>query len=176
MLLRQNRMSFACSLLLLSAGSAAAQNAVITTPTPMPVSLTRDYTFPAVGLAGTETLQVNLANLANPATASAATASCRGSVSFTNAAGAAIGTPVKFAVPAGQIYSVPLAFPNSGFSSRSEVLATVQQTLVLPSSTPCSLSISLEIFDTGTGVTHAVLSAPVTVAEPIAILTPGPLQ
>jgi hypothetical protein len=176
MLIRQNRLSLVCSLLLVSAGSAAAQNAPMTTPTPTPITLTRDYAFPPVGLAGTETLQVNIANLASVPATSTATASCAGTVSFTNATGTAIGTPARFAVPAGQIFSVPLPFSNSGYSSRGEILATVQQTLSLPSSTLCSLSISLEVFDTGTGVTHAVLSAPTAAVEPVAILTPGLLQ
>jgi hypothetical protein len=117
-----------------------------------------------------------VANLASVPTSSTATGSCAGTVTFANASGTAIGSPAKFAVPAGQIFSVPLPFTSSGYSSRGEILASVQQTLTIPSSIACSLSISLEIFDTSTGVTHAVVTTAVATAEPIAVLLPGPIQ
>jgi hypothetical protein len=174
MLIRRNRLSALMISLTgaLAAQIAAAQSAAATTPTP--ISFTRSYAFPAVGLAGTETLQVNVVNMATVPTGSTATASCTGTVSFVNSSGAAIGTAAKFTVAAGQIFSVPLPFGSSGYSSRGEILASVQQTLAVPSSSLCSLAISLEVFDTGTGVTHAILTVPAAVAEPIgvAVLTP----
>ena len=107
MLIHKNNLSVAGTLaiwLAASAGvqSAAAQSAAATTPTP--ISFTRSFTFPAVGLAGTETLEVTVANLVAAPTSSTATASCTGTVSFSNASGAAIGAPAKFTVGAGQIF------------------------------------------------------------------------
>jgi hypothetical protein len=181
MLIRRNRLSAVCSLMISLTGavavqSAVAQSASATTPTPTPISFTRSYAFPAVGLAGTETLQVNVVNMATVPTGSAVTASCAGTVSFANSSGAAIGTPAKFTIGAGQIFSAPLPFGSSGYSSRGEILATVQQTLAVPSSSLCSLAISLEVFDNGTGVTHAILTAPAAVAEPIGVVVPAPVR
>ena len=52
-------------------------------------SLTRTFNFPPVGIASSETAQINVTNLA-PASSGGTAASCAGSVSFTNATGAAI--------------------------------------------------------------------------------------
>ncbi len=111
-----------------------------------------------VGVAGTETLQVNVINLATLPPNVVATASCAGTISFANASGAAIGTPVKFSVGPGQIFSAPLPFSKTGYSSRGEILASVQQTVTLPSPSFCTLAISLEVFDTNSGVIHAAIS------------------
>jgi hypothetical protein len=74
-----------------------------------------------------------------------------------------MGKPVPFTVITGQIFSAPLPFAMTGISGfRGEILASVQGTTTIPSSNLCSLSISLETFDTNTGVTHVYLplSAP----------------
>jgi len=137
-----------------------------------PVTVTRTFTFPVIGLASTETLQVNVANLATAPSSSTQTASCGGMVSFANASGKPIGTQMKFTVGSGDIFSAPLPFASTGYTNRGEVLATVQQTITFPSTSPCSLALSLETFDSISGVTHAVLAnAPTT--TPVPVLTPG---
>jgi hypothetical protein len=161
------------SLLVLLAASAAAQGPPVVTP---PVAFTRNYNFPPVGLAGTETLQVNVVNLslftATPFVTG--TASCTSTISFANASGMAIGAPVKFTIGSGQIYSAPLPFSKTGYSSRGEILASVQQAVEISSAGACSLAISLETFDTSTGVTHAILTAPATTPGALfSVITPG---
>jgi hypothetical protein len=61
----------------------------------------------------------------------------------------------------------------SGF--RGEILASVQGTTTLPSSTVCSLSVSLETFDTNTGVTHVFLTAPAPASATLATFLSGTL-
>lgn len=165
MLLQKSSLLASCALIILSAASALAQSTILSGPNV--ISIAPTYKFPVVGLAGTETMQVNIANLATVPSSSTTTASCTGSVSFSNASGAAIRTPVKFTVGSGDIFSVPLPFANTGYSSRGEILASVQQTLAIPPASLCSLAISLEIFDTGTGVSHVVLTAPAAAATPL---------
>jgi hypothetical protein len=175
-------MSFASSsfLVISLAVSAAAQ--VITTP-PTPVSYPWNYSFPPVGLAYSETLQINVVNrpvtfsyistilktLTSPTTPTTSnlptTSTCTGTITFTNAAGTIIGTPVQFIIPIGTVFSAPLPFSMTGYSGfRGEIQAAVQGTTTLPSSNLCSLSVSLETFDTNTGVTHTFLSAPEAVS------------
>lgn len=189
--LQENRLLVSSTLVVLLAISVAAQGTGTTEPAPTPASYPWSYNFPPVGLAFTETLQVNVANLPSafavispvgvcslcstygiqtpalgvltaPTTTAPATAtSCTGTITFMNAAGTGIGAPVPFTVAIGQIFSAPLPFSMTGYSGfRGEILASVQGTTAIPSSTVCSLSISLETFDTSTGVTHAFLTVP----------------
>lgn len=170
---------FLTTLAILSAGSAAAQVISPIQPITTTISYPRSYTSPPVGLAYTETLQVNVTNQVPapvflsgvisvitptnttatlPTTTTPITESCTGTVTFTNVAGTTIGKPVPFTVTTGQIFSAPLPFASTGISGfRGEILASVQGTTTIPSSNLCSLSISLETFDTNTGVTHVFL-------------------
>jgi hypothetical protein len=138
--------------------------------TAVPVTATRDLAFSPVGLAFSETAQINVANTAvNPASGTAA--SCTGTISFSNAAGAAAETPVKFTVSAGEIYSTTLTAAKLGVvnGSRAEFVGSVQ--LTLTPKTPCSLTISLETFDTTSGVTHVYLTGPAS--APTAVFFSG---
>jgi hypothetical protein len=122
---------------------------------------TRSLAFPPVGLAFSETAQINVANTAAiSATATATAASCTGTISFNTAAGAAAETPVKFTVAAGQIFSAELTAAKLGVinGQRAEFIGSVQ--VALTPKTPCTLSISLETFDSTTGVTHLYLPNP----------------
>jgi hypothetical protein len=177
MLLR-NRLLVVSSFAILLAVSAAAQATGTTESTSVPPSYPWSYNFPLVGLAFPETLQVNVAN--RPAAfaaispvgncslcstfeipAPATTPPCTGTITFANASGKTIGAPAPFSVAPGQIFSAPLPFSLTGYSGfRGEILASVQGTSTLPSTNLCSLSISRETFDAGTGVTHAFLALP----------------
>jgi hypothetical protein len=121
---------------------------------------TSEFAFPLVGLASTETIGVNLINLAStPTNSSATAASCTGSVSFINATtGATIGTATSFTLAANAATSATLAFSSTGLASpRGLVRAVVSQTLA--PGVPCQLSASLNTYDTTTGVTHVFLTA-----------------
>ena len=119
-------------------------------------SRTSSFSFPLVGLASTETIGVNLINLAantNNGTAS----SCTGTVSFLNSAGTTIGTATTYTLAANAVTSVTLAFSSAGLPSpRGLVRAVVSQTLT--GNVPCALSTTLNTYDTSTGVTHVFLT------------------
>jgi hypothetical protein len=125
-----------------------------------PATVTRDLAFPPVGLAFSETAQINVVNTATNLSNGTA-ASCTGTISFNTSTGAAAETPVKFTVTAGQIFSAELTAAKLGVTngSRAEFIGSVQVTPT--AKTPCSLTISLETFDSVTGVTHLYLANPV---------------
>lgn len=144
------------------------------------VNFTRDYNFPPVGLASTETAQINLVNIAPiPTTTTTEAPACTGTVTFTNASGAVIGKPTSFTTTGSQVISVQLMFTQLQLAStdiRGEFVASVQLTHAVPAA-PCSLVFSLETFDTSTGVTHVYLGDSATgtalVGNPIAVHTPS---
>jgi len=130
------------------AASASAQTAT---------TFTRDFRFPPVGIASTETMQINVLNSAT-ASSSGTAASCTGTITFTNASGTVIGTATSFTVTSGQVFSASLPFSKAGASTtRAEIVGSVQLTVSSSSSAPCALSNSLETFDTSSGVTHVFL-------------------
>jgi hypothetical protein len=142
---------------LLAAAAFTAAGAIAQT-TGSTVSHT--MTFAPIGLASSETAQVNLVNLAsNPTSGNAA--SCTGSVSFLSGTGSVIGSATPFTVTSGQIFSVKLPYANTAASGRTVVRATVTQTFATGSSTtPCELATSLETYDSTTGVTHVFVAGP----------------
>ena len=122
---------------------------------------TRDSTIGPIGVGSTETIQVNVANLASNS-ANGTAASCTGSITFNNAAGNAIGTSAPFTVTAGQISSVSLPFSKiSSSTARTEVIGVIALTTSSSSPAPCRLHYSLETYDTTTGATHAYLTGAV---------------
>jgi hypothetical protein len=128
-------------------------------------TFTTSSSFPPVGIAGTESVQVILSNTATgpsttaPAAAAATAPSCSGTVAFYNANGAIIGAAMPFTLTSGQIYQVSLPFPSAPSTSvRDLVRAVVSLTTTFPGAAPCSLSYSLATFDTATGVTHAIVT------------------
>jgi hypothetical protein len=119
---------------------------------------TRDSTIGPVGVGSTETVQVNVANLAANSSNGAA-ASCTGSITFNNAAGNPIGTSTSFTVTAGGIFSASLPFARiSSSTARTEVIGVVALTTSSSSQAPCELHFSLETYDSTTGATHAYMS------------------
>jgi hypothetical protein len=138
-----------------------------TTPVTLP-TFTSTSNLPPIGLAATETAQVNVVNTAQ-ASSSGTAASCGGSIAFYNAKGTIIGTASAFTVGSGQIFSVTLPYASAGAAgSRTVVRAVITsaETIAIavlgspPGNAvpPCSLAYSLETYDTATGVTHAYIS------------------
>ncbi len=123
-------------------------------------TFTRDYNFPPVGLASSETAQVNILNVAPASTSTNSTApACSGTVTFVNASGKTIGTPASFTTTGSAIFSTQLTFNQLGATgTRGEFVASVQLT-TLPAKAPCSLVFSLETFDDSTGATHVYLGS-----------------
>src|SRR5689334_8458527 len=105
------------SVWVLAAFTVASAFAQTTTTTN---TVTRQFGFGPMGLASTETAQINVVNTA-AASSSGTAASCTGGISFVNASGAAIGSATSFTVGTGQISSVTLPFSKLGASgTRSE--------------------------------------------------------
>jgi hypothetical protein len=146
MFLKRSALALVASAMALS---ASAQTSTSTS--------TQTFRFPPVGIASTETIQINVLNHAT-ASSSGTAASCAGTITFTNASGTVIGTATSFTVTSGQVFSASLPFSKAGASGiRAEIVGSVQ--LTLASSTPCALANSLETFDTSSGVTHVFLGA-----------------
>ena len=122
-------------------------------------TVTRQFSYPPVGLAATETAQINVVNQA-AASSTGTAASCTGSISFVNASGTAIGTATSFTVSTGQIASVALPFNKAGASgTRTEIRGVVSLTMTTGTgAAPCALATSLETYDTSTGATHIFLA------------------
>jgi hypothetical protein len=137
-----------------------------TTATPSP-SIPPLSQFPPVGLAATETAQVNVFNTAPPSPAGGRAPVCSGTIAF-YVGGSIVGTVTAFAV--GGYYGTPktfsaaLPYASTGASgSRVVVLAVITPSIVTPPTDgsgvpPCALASSLETYDTVTGVTHAFVS------------------
>jgi len=140
----------------------------------------RDYNFPPVGLASTETAQINLVNIASPSSTASESPACTGTITFANANGAVIGKPTSFTTTGSQVTSVQLMFSQLQLATadtRGEFVASVQLTHSLPPAASCSLVFSLETFDTSTGATHVYLGNSATgtalVGTPIAVHAAG---
>ncbi|HLH17806.1 MAG TPA: hypothetical protein VKX45_11325 [Bryobacteraceae bacterium] len=144
---------------------AAVVAATAATALADPPSGTRTATFPPVGLASSETAQVNLVNLATNPSNSSNAASCTGSVTFLDPTGAAIGKATTFTVASGQIVSVKLPYSATAASARTEFRASVSLN-VGEGAAACSLQSTLETYDTATGVTHVFLSGPQAIVQP----------
>ena len=112
---------------------------------------TRDIAI--AGLGANETAQLFVVNTAT-ASGGGTAASCTGSLSYTNAAGTAIGTAVTFALGTGQSSSASLPYSQAGQSGRAIVRAHLTLTRAGGSNAPCSLKTLFETFDTTTGATH----------------------
>lgn len=153
--------SFIATFILASSAGVLAAQGVGTSAT-----FTRDSVLPPIGLASTETVQINVLNIAaTPPNGTAA--SCTGTITFSNASGAKIGTPTPFTVGSEQVASAKLPYSSAGATSgRVEIVGSIQTTTAIPSKTPCSLVFSLETFDTSSGVTHIFLGNAAASAVP----------
>jgi hypothetical protein len=143
--IRNIRLPFALAVAI--SASAFAQTTSITS--------TSNFSFPLVGLATTETVGVNLINLAADFTNGNA-ASCTGSVTFISQAGATIGTATTFTLAAGAVGVIILPFSASGIIGTRGLVRTVVSATTT-SNVPCSLSYSLNTYDTVGGATHVFM-------------------
>jgi hypothetical protein len=155
---------FVPSLLLvgLLTGTALAQDAA------MPFSFSRTVNLPVVGLASSETAQVNVVNLApsaqpvnsgGTAPSGGNTASCTGAITFYDISGSTVTSSASFTIGTGQIFSATLPYSqistsSTSASSRTAIRAVVTSTGTASLTSPCSLAANIETFDTATGVTH----------------------
>jgi hypothetical protein len=106
--------------------------------------------LPSVGMASTETAQVNVVN-----TAGTSGTSCSATISFLDTNGSTIGNATTFTIGGGQTFSVSLPFSQApGTSARAQIRAVVNVT-----TSSCALMSSFELFDTATGVLHALFSS-----------------
>ncbi len=132
---------------------------------------TRDTTIGPVGVGSTETIQINVANMASNSSTGTA-ASCTGTITFNNSAGAAIGASTPFTVTAGQISSVALPFAKiSSSTTRAEVIGVIGLTTTSTADAPCDLRYSLETYDSTTGATHVYVGS----AAPEVQIGAGPI-
>jgi hypothetical protein len=138
--------------------------------------------LPPMGLASSETAQVNIVNNALPVPGVTAP-SCAGSVAFYNESGSVIGSASNFTVGSGQIFSVTLPFSSAG-ASGSRTIVRVQITPApvtvagLEPPPSCVLASSLETYDTASGVTHAFAAGVAVPGIPVlkAVITAGQVQ
>ncbi len=121
--------------------------------------------LPVVGLASSETAQINVVNLApsglfvSGSFSTGTTAPCAGTITLYNAAGSALGNPASFSISTGQVFSATLPYSDvTGTSkdARTAVRATVT------TNPPCAVNTNIETFDTMTGVTHIHVEGPAT--------------
>ncbi len=142
--------------------------------------LPRNIVLPPVGLAATETAEVNLVNVAAASSAGIA-ASCQGSVSFYDAGGSPIGASAAFTVGTGQIYSAKLPYASMGAAGPSTVvraeiapsLAPSTEWFVAAQTPPCELVFALETYDSATGITHALVSGSTAQGSTLGVLRNG---
>jgi hypothetical protein len=118
--------------------------------------------FPPIGLAASETAQVNIVNTASQSIGGTAP-SCTGTITFYNASGGVIGAATSFTIGSGQIFSATLPYASTGAAgSRTVVRAQIALGVVTIASLQpppaCVLSSSLETWDTATGVTHSLIA------------------
>lgn len=123
-----------------------------------PPTFTQTFVFPSIGLPASDTVRISVVNIAQAAH-NGTKASCTGSIAFTDSTGAPIGTPIAFTgLGTGQIAVGDLPHYNPDPNPHHELQGSVSLTITPSVFTPCSLLMTLETFDTNTGVTHAVLT------------------
>jgi hypothetical protein len=162
---------FVFSLLLVTATWGWAQTTTTTTET-----FSSSINLPVVGLGSTQTVELDVVNLASNASNGTA-ASCSGSISFLNSTGATIGTATAITdLGAGAAMSASLPFASSGGTgTRTLVRAVVTLTTTVTSgkpSAPCSLAVSLNLFETSTGATDTVIPSSSAASTPVGPISP----
>ncbi|MFN7997623.1 MAG: hypothetical protein U0Q18_28655 [Bryobacteraceae bacterium] len=145
----------------LAGATLFAQSAGVTT-----ASMSSSPQFAPVGVAPSETLQVNLSNAATVSGSSDRFSECSGTLTFYDSGGRALGdgTSLGFSVSTG-LLSVPLPYLATGGSGqRAMVRVEIKVSPVMPPTAEgpqipvCTLLSSVEIYDTATGAIHAIVT------------------
>jgi len=160
---------FRRSVLLISVVTVACLTAPLSadsTSTTNSPTITRTFVFPAMGGASSETIRIAVLNIAQAAH-NGTKASCTGTIAFANPAGTQLSS-TPFTVGTGdiQVADLPLGAPGAPAGGRTEVQGSVTLNVT---NVPCSLLLTLENFDSNSGVTHAVVT---TAVEEPAVITP----
>lgn len=133
---------------------------------------TSTYTFPLVGVATSEGIEVNLINLASNPT-SGGVAACTGSVKFTTVSGGTVlAGGGNFSLAANQATSISPTLGNNIATASNRILIRADLTTTVNPGGPCSLASTLTTFDNATGVTHVLLVGTTLPTTPIALF-PG---
>jgi hypothetical protein len=161
--------------------AAPAENTSTTPPnkTP-PAPIVRTYVFPAVGFApSSEIVRVTVVNIASKAH-NGSDAACSGAILFSDATGKPLQAAVDFTkLGTGQIAAVDYPAPQNPpppqipglVLKRGELQGSVQVTIDPAAPAPCSLLLTLEVYDSTTYATHALVTA--AVEESIAFTPAG---
>ena len=148
------RIKHLVSTLSLAAASMSAQT--------QPTTITRSIYFPPVTLATTETARIILVNTAPAATGNNPAPSCTGTAQFFFAGPTNLPAPFTYTLGSGQFASLDLTYAKTGATTApAEVVGVVSQAITIGSAIPCSLNLSLVVFDTQTSVGHLILSNPI---------------
>ena len=125
------------------------------------------FVFPATGFApGYETVRITVVNIA-PAS-HGTPASCNGSIAFHDSNGGALGSATAITkLGTGQMmFGEYKLIPPVPLPGRAELQGSVQVAINPAAPAPCSLLLTLEVYETATGVTRAIVTA--ATEEPIA--------
>ena len=141
---------------------------------PAPAPIVRTYVFPATGFAlYSEIVRVTAINIA-PNGHNGTVASCNGTLLIHDGKGAVLASQDIKGLLTGQIGVVDYPDPNNppkpqipGLMIRSEVQGSVQVTIDPANMTPCSLLLTLEVYDSATKATHALVTA--AAEQPLAV-------
>ncbi|HTA45675.1 MAG TPA: hypothetical protein VK789_24675 [Bryobacteraceae bacterium] len=155
--------------------------------TSTPATETSTTNLPAIGLASTETVQVNVLNTIPifPSTSpTTAPPDCSGAIAFYDANGNMIGSATDFKVGHGQTSSAKLPYASAAASGTARIVVRAAISVTMSTVTPptpitgggpvlpffpptCFLTSSLETYDTATGVTHTFYAGTAPQAVPV---------
>ena len=155
-----------------SAGNSNTPNTLATPPAPAPI--VRTFLFPATGFSiGTETVRITVVNIALAAH-NGTKASCTGNIGFAGPDGKPLQDAIPFtATGTGAIATGDYAASGAVklLGGRGELQGSVQVTIDPKSTAPCSLLLTLEVFDSSTFVTHALVTT--AIDEPAVLVPQG---
>ncbi|HLK49867.1 MAG TPA: hypothetical protein VKT49_17110 [Bryobacteraceae bacterium] len=157
----------------LSVPASAGNNNVPAAP-PLPAPIVRTFLFPATGFSvASETVRITVVNVAPPAH-NGTKASCTGNIGFAGTDGTALQNPIPFAANGTGAIATGDYTPTGVvklLGGRGELQGSVQVAIDPKSPAPCSLLLTLEVFDSGTFVTHALVTT--AIEEPAMIVPQG---
>jgi hypothetical protein len=123
--------------------------------------------IPAVGVAPTESVQVNVTNMA-PQSLTGGIENCSGVILFYYSPANSPNSVLPFAqtgfsVAGGQTFSFSAPYSSTGGTGQRQMIRpAINLAITTSGTTPaCILASSVEIFDTTTGVLHAIFAPPI---------------